>query len=148
MNEVFTLRRQVEFNHCDPAGIVFYPRYFEMISATVERFLADEVGIAWADMDFLAGAGTPLGEIEARFHAPSRLGEMLDLSLRVERIGRTSFTARIDCACNGESRFTCRATMIHANTNAGGSVPWPDAARAHMARYLISETQEQDKKSA
>jgi 4-hydroxybenzoyl-CoA thioesterase len=20
----------IEFNHCDPAGIVFYPRYFEM----------------------------------------------------------------------------------------------------------------------
>ncbi|MFC3612634.1 acyl-CoA thioesterase [Lutimaribacter marinistellae] len=137
MNQMFTLRRQVEFNHCDPAGIVFYPRYFEMISATVERFLADEIDLAWADMDFRSGAGTPLGEIEARFHAPSRLGDKLELSLQVERIGRSSFTARITCACVGEARFTCRATMIHTNIDAGGSQPWPAEARARMTRFLI-----------
>ena len=33
----------IEFNHCDPAGIVFYPRYFEMTNSVVENFFADEV---------------------------------------------------------------------------------------------------------
>ena len=47
MTERFVLSRQIEFNHCDPAGMVFYPRYFEMISATVERFLADEIDYGW-----------------------------------------------------------------------------------------------------
>ena len=30
----------VRFQHCDPAGIVFYPRYFEMISQSVEEWFA------------------------------------------------------------------------------------------------------------
>ncbi|MFD1807906.1 hypothetical protein ACFSHQ_06310 [Gemmobacter lanyuensis] len=30
---------QIEFNHCDPAGIVFYPRYFEMTNSVIENFL-------------------------------------------------------------------------------------------------------------
>lgn len=32
---------QIEFNHCDPAGIVFYPRYFEMVNSVIENFFAD-----------------------------------------------------------------------------------------------------------
>ena len=27
----------IEFNHCDPAGIVFYPRYFEMWGCLMAR---------------------------------------------------------------------------------------------------------------
>ena len=34
----FTLTQKVLFKHCDPAGIVFYPRYFEMINDCVEAF--------------------------------------------------------------------------------------------------------------
>ena len=35
----------VLFRHCDPAGIVFYPRYFEMLNDCVEAFLDTELGI-------------------------------------------------------------------------------------------------------
>ncbi len=39
---------RVEFNHCDPAGIVFYPRYFEMANSVVENFFRDEVDYPFA----------------------------------------------------------------------------------------------------
>ena len=29
---------QIEFNHCDPAGIVFFPRYYQMVSSVCENF--------------------------------------------------------------------------------------------------------------
>ncbi len=32
---------QIEFNHCDPAGIVFFPRYYEMVSSVCENFYKD-----------------------------------------------------------------------------------------------------------
>ena len=41
---------QVEFNHCDPAGIVFYPRYFEMTNSVVEIFFREVVRHSYADM--------------------------------------------------------------------------------------------------
>ena len=31
----FIAQRKVRFQHCDPAGIVFYPRYFEMLNSVV-----------------------------------------------------------------------------------------------------------------
>jgi 4-hydroxybenzoyl-CoA thioesterase len=137
MSEVFTIRRQVEFNHCDPAGIVFFPRYFEMISALEERFFADALGQSWIEMGTLEGGmGTPLGQIETRFHAPSHLGDWLDLSLGVTRIGSASATFAITCRCDGELRFSCEATVIHAHAAKGRSAPWPDSLRQRMTRYL------------
>ena len=41
MSAAFTYEEKVLFRHCDPAGIVFFPRYFEMINDCVEYFFAD-----------------------------------------------------------------------------------------------------------
>lgn len=35
MSKVFKVDRLVRHGHTDPAGFVFYPRYFEMINAPV-----------------------------------------------------------------------------------------------------------------
>ena len=47
----YTRTVPIEFNHCDPAGIVFYPRYFEMTNSVVENFFPDEVGHSFAPHD-------------------------------------------------------------------------------------------------
>ncbi|PTQ68055.1 acyl-CoA thioesterase [Celeribacter persicus] len=143
MSEVFTLSRQVEFNHCDPAGIVFYPRYFEMISAVQERFFADALGASWADMT-PAGFGTPMGEINVRFAAPSRLGDRLDFTLEIARLGGASAELAITCHSAGELRFTCRATIVHVSLAETKSARWPEALRGKMTAYL----QDQRKKTA
>ncbi|WP_254694581.1 acyl-CoA thioesterase [Alloyangia pacifica] len=140
MSQTFTIRRQVEFNHCDPAGIVFYPRYFEMISAVQERFFADAVGRGWDRMISGTGMATPMGQIDCRFHAPSRLGDWLDLSLGVKRIGGSSATFLITCTSGDERRFTCQATVIHADVAQGTSAAWPAEMRDAMTRYLIAKT--------
>ena len=53
----FTVRKAIRFQHCDPAGIVFYPRYFVLMNEVVED---------WFDN----GLGIDFGE----FHARDRLG--------------------------------------------------------------------------
>ncbi|WP_417267697.1 acyl-CoA thioesterase [Celeribacter baekdonensis] len=141
MTETFSIRRQVEFNHCDAAGIVFYPRYFEMISSLTERFFSDALDFSWASIGLSEGYGTPMGNIEVRFHAPSQLEDWLDLSLQLERIGRSSATFLITCACEGAPRFTCKATVVYANIKTGGSEPWPETPRAKMSRYLTASSQ-------
>ena len=39
-----SLRIQIEWGHCDPAGIVFYPRYVELCNEMVEDWFADGLG--------------------------------------------------------------------------------------------------------
>ncbi len=130
---------QIEFNHCDPAGIVFYPRYFEMTNSVVENFFADVLNCSYAKM-MEDRAGVPTARIEVNFHAPSRLGEKLDFALKITRIGTNSVGFRIVAAAGGLDRLTADLTLVNVNAE-GQPQPWHSAVRARMTAF--SEEQDQ-----
>ena len=65
---------QIECQSCDPAGIVFYPRYFEMTNSVVENF-STMWSAQFASMHNGADNGVPTVALAAEFVAPSRLGD-------------------------------------------------------------------------
>ena len=139
MSEVFRNTVRVRFKHCDTAGIVFYPRYFEMLNDFIEDWFAD--GLDWPfDAMHLAGhAGVPTAELQCRFTAPSRLGELLTRELRVTHIGRTSFA--IDTRFggpDGNTRLTVAQRLVCVDTQTMTPTPLPDRVRTAMARFLHS----------
>jgi len=125
---------QIEFNHCDPAGIVFYPRYFEMTNSVVENFFADVLGYSFAKM-MEDRAGVPTARIEVNFHAPSRLGEKLDFSLNISRIGRSSVGFRITAHASGLDRLTADLTLVNVDGR-GQSQPWSPDVRSRMQTFV------------
>ena len=127
-----TYRRRVpvEFNHCDPAGIVFYPRYFEMVQSVVENFFREAMDYPYARM-MAEGTGVPTVRIEMQFRAPSRLGEVLAFALVATRVGRSSVRFRITAHGPGpqggeELRLNGELTLVFASLKGAGSLPWPD----------------------
>lgn len=133
----FRQTRIVEFQHCDPAGIVFYPRYYEMTSSVIERFFTDALGRGFQAMGE-AGVGVPTARIEADFHTPSRLGDVLDFALTITRVGTSSVDYRLTCTCDAP-RFTAKGTLVYYDFTAGRSAPWTDDLRAGFARHLMTE---------
>ena len=129
----YTRSIPVEFNHCDPAGIVFYPRYFEMTNSVVENFFADEGGHSFARM-MAEGQGVPTARLETNFHAPSRLGDRLDFTLAVTRIGGASIHVTLTARCAQELRITADLTLVWVQS--GRPAPWPEALRSRLATHL------------
>ena len=127
----------VEFNHCDPAGIVFYPRYFEMTNSVVENFFGAGLGYSYARM-MAEASGVPTAGLNARFLAPSRLGDILDFDLEIKRIGRTSVAFLLSCRCGGELRMTVDLTLVWVS--GGRPAPWPDVLRAPMQAFMERAT--------
>ena len=125
---------RVEFNHCDPAGIMFYPRYFEMTNSVCENFFREVAGMSYAAM-MADRTGTPCARIDAEFHRPSRLGDLLDWRLFVERVGNASAAFRLECWFEGEHRITARPTLVWVGAD-GRSRPWPDTIRACLLRQM------------
>lgn len=121
----------VEFNHCDPAGIVFYPRYFEMTNSVTENFFAERVGRSYARMTLQDRNGVPMARLEADFRAPSRLGDRLDFTLTVGRVGRTSVTLAIIAAAGDEIRLSATLTLVWVGAD-GRPAPWPDDMRTRL----------------
>lgn len=122
---------QIEFNHCDPAGIVFFPRFYEMVSSVCENFYKDIADYPYARM-MAARQGVPTVRMETDFHAPARLGEVLDFRLEVERLGRSSIALLIT-AWTDHNRLTVRTTQ--AFVEGLKAVPWPDEVRTRIEAF-------------
>jgi 4-hydroxybenzoyl-CoA thioesterase len=82
---------RIEWADCDPAGIVFYPRYFQMFdSATNALFEA----AGWKKRDLIAEfdiVGIPMVDTRARFTAPSTFGDDIVIETRVAAFRNSSF---------------------------------------------------------
>ena len=125
---------QIEFNHCDPAGIVFFPRFYEMVSSVCENFHKDVGGLSYARM-MAARQGVPTVRMETDFHAPARLGEVLDFRLKVERLGRSSITLLITAHLD-TNRLTVR--MTQAFVDGLRAVSWPAEVRARIEAFMAA----------
>jgi 4-hydroxybenzoyl-CoA thioesterase len=90
---VFINRRtiRIEWGDCDPAGIVFFPRYFAYFDACTMS-LFEAAGLPKQQMfkayDF---AGFPMVDVRARFLLPSRFGDDVVVESAVTAWRRSSF---------------------------------------------------------
>jgi 4-hydroxybenzoyl-CoA thioesterase len=87
-----TRRTRIEWCDCDPAGIIFYPRYFEIFDTSTTIMLERALGMN--KIDYLKAydfAGHPLVQSRARFRVPTRFGDEVDIETALVDIGRSSF---------------------------------------------------------
>jgi 4-hydroxybenzoyl-CoA thioesterase len=133
----FVYEHEIKFRHCDPAGIVFYPRFFEMMNDTVEAFFKDVLRFPFAEMH--KKFGVPTAQISAEFHAPCRLGDTIDITLTCARLGRSSLDVTLVATDDGNARFTGKATLVFIDSF-GASQAWGGRVRALLEQELEGET--------
>lgn len=83
---------EIEWGDCDPAGIVFYPRYFEMFDAATSRLFEAALGmkkITWAKHYDIVGI--PMVDTRAAFRIASRYGDIISIESRIKEFRRSSF---------------------------------------------------------
>ena len=108
----FTRSVPIRFSHCDPAGIVYFPHYFDMFNGLIEDWYGQELGYDYAELITGGRYGFPFVHIECDFKIPSRIGEVIDLTLLIEDIGRSSLAIAIVCHRDNIERL--RARMVTA----------------------------------
>ena len=93
---MFEKQELVRFGHCDPAGIVFYPRYFEMVNALVEDWFTQGLGVDYSVLLGQRRIGMPTVQFKVDFKRISRMGDQLSQQIRVQKLGRTSLILAIE----------------------------------------------------
>lgn len=129
----FVYRQEVLFRHCDPARIVFFPRYFEMLNDVVEAFFATIPGHGFAQMH--PDNGVPTAKIEAQFMAPSRHGDVLEFALSFTRVGTSSAATAFHGTCDGQTRLTASSVLVYVGPDLR-PCPWPAPVRAALTAHL------------
>ncbi|ABD08271.1 Thioesterase superfamily [Rhodopseudomonas palustris HaA2] len=90
---MFTNRRdvQIQWGDCDPANIVYYPRYFAMFDDSTSALFA-AAGCSKRDLVHVYGlVGIPMVDTRAKFYIPSTYGDVITIESRIEKINRSSF---------------------------------------------------------
>lgn len=134
----FRVRKRIRFSHVDSAGIVFYPRYFELYNEVVEDWFADALDCTFAQLITRYGAGVPTVKIECHFSAASRLGDELEYELELTQLGRSSFTVEIAARFGGELRLRGSSTLVFSRVTDGRpkAESLPTELREAMSRYV------------
>ncbi|HEY1834844.1 MAG TPA: thioesterase family protein [Solirubrobacteraceae bacterium] len=90
----FTHELRVRYGECDPQGIVFNANYLLYFDVAFTELWRAGVG-PWQGM-VERGIDAVVAETNVKFLAPARNDDVLTLSCRVRRLGRTAITTNID----------------------------------------------------
>jgi 4-hydroxybenzoyl-CoA thioesterase len=131
----FTRSVPVRFSHCDPAGIVYFPHYFDMFNGLIEDWYTQELGYDYAELIVGNRYGFPFVHIECDFRVPSRMGDVINLSLLVERIGSSSLGIVIICHQNEVERLRARMVNAMISLETHKTVPLPRGLRDAIESY-------------
>ena len=127
---------RVAWGDCDPAGIVYYPRYFEWFDASTILLFEKATGMTKIRMlETYGGAGLALLEARAVFKIASHYGEDLEIETQITQFRRSSFFVEHKVRKGGAlalEGFETRLWTVRDPTNPTRlkSAPIPDAVRA------------------
>jgi len=83
---------RIEWCDCDPAGIIFYPRYFEIFDTSTTALFERALGMnKIAYLKAYEFAGHPVVETRARFRQPTRFGDNVSIETKVVECRESSF---------------------------------------------------------
>jgi 4-hydroxybenzoyl-CoA thioesterase len=84
--------RRIEWSDCDPAGIVFYPRYFSMFDTSTTALFEKALGMTAAQFfKHYDVIGYPLVDARARFLIPVAFSDDVIIETTVAEFRRSSF---------------------------------------------------------
>ncbi len=128
----------VEWGDCDPAGIVFYPRFFAAFDTSTSRLLEAATGMRKSEIirsnEII---GWPMVETGARFLAPATYGDEMHIESCVTRVGRSSFAIthrmlRAGLLCIEASEVRVWTARRSGESHVISSVPLPESLAAKL----------------
>ena len=116
----FTYRRKltIEWGQCDPAGIVFNSRFFEIFDTSTWQMFEAAVGVKPQNLANAFGIiGIPLVDASANFLKPIKFGDVVDMTSRVSEFRRSSFDVEHRLSVDGELAVEGNETRVWAARN-------------------------------
>ena len=101
-SQTFTTERIVRFGECDPAGVVYYPVFFNWFHELMEEWFERALDISYAAC--IQKQGFPAKETKAEFFRPCAVGELLELKMSLAYLSSRSFRMDIEVWGKGKKK--------------------------------------------
>ena len=125
---MFTTSILVRFGDLDPAGIAYYPNLVNFLHVAFEDFFVGYVGRPYPEV-YREGLAFPTVHVEMEFLSPVRYGDHVDVTVTVERVGRSSVQLRYEGAVAGRPVFRAHNTAVTVDMKTFTAMPVPEWLR-------------------
>ena len=113
----FINRRQwtVEWGQCDPAGVVFNSRFFEVFDQSTWLLFEAALGVKPRELAKTFNIiGIPLVDARANFLKPAKFGDIVEITSQVAEFRRSSFEIEHRLSVDGELAVEGGETRVWA----------------------------------
>src|SRR5574340_169426 len=126
---------RIEWGDCDPAGIIYYPRYFEIFDASTAALIERALGMTkFMQLKHFDFAGYPLVRTRAKFIKPTRFGDDVLVESAI-RFGRTSFDIDHHLSRDGEQCAECSEKRVWVVRDARGNIKSHPVPQEVLAKF-------------
>jgi acyl-CoA thioester hydrolase len=135
----FVHRLRVRYNECDAQGRVFNANYFVYFDIVLTELWRAALG----SYDALTDDGLDLvvAETGARFRAPARFDDELEIRLEIARLGTTSMVSAIVIMRDAEVLVEGRIVHIFVRADRlGEKTPIPDHVRRILQPFTVEDS--------
>jgi 4-hydroxybenzoyl-CoA thioesterase len=139
---VHKLAIDVRFGDCDPAGIVYFPRFFDFFHQAMETWFPTHLGFGYDEFVRVRKLGFPAVHTQADFERPIRFGDRIEIHQRVTKLGRSSIGFGYEVHGDDGRRATGRSVCVVMNLDErspehGKSVVIPEQLRARILAFGV-----------
>ncbi len=107
---MFTVKKRINFYDCDPAGILFYARMFELNHSVYEQMI-DSFNLKddyWQSRNFVV----PILKTNGEYIKPVKAGDVISISLSVTLLKQNSFELTYEWF-NSKGELSAEARTVH-----------------------------------
>jgi len=134
----FTVRRDIRFAESDPAGIVFYAEFFRMFNDLFEDWMGKRLGVDFPGQFLREQRMFPLVHVEVDFKEARRMGQTLDLTLILTKLGRSSIAYDIVGHDDGLEILRGSFVTVTASKTEMRTIDIPPDIRSAMEEYMAA----------
>ena len=132
---MFTAKRKINFYDCDPAGILFYAKIFELCHSVYEEMIQsfNLKEDYWSNDDYVV----PIIHSEATYHKPLVYDSFVKIELSVAGISSSAFKLAYACKNeNGELCVQVKTTHVFVDKKSWKKKQIKDDVRAKLSLHL------------
>ena len=126
---------KIRFAHCDPAGIVYFAAYFDILNGVVEDWFEEGLGLDYHDIVGRRRVGLGYVHASADFRLPARMGDRLAFAVSVERVGNRSIPLAVAAERDGARILEAKLVIVTTDLDRAAAILIPDDIRAAVTAY-------------
>lgn len=125
----------IRFQDCDPAGIVYYPRFIDMVEAAIEDWMDQALGEPYRNWIGVEGRALPRVKVTCDFKKPCRMGDRLELTVLLRKFGNSSMEVETVGQVAGEERLRVSIVLVNMSLESRKAVPFAASFREKLKLY-------------